>query len=128
MEEERPEAEEEESETEEQSPEPAETEAEETDVTPEARIAELEAQTAPKVKALVWDGPFPANGYKRGRWTAAGRFSVVRKGEDYWRIYRDRIDEHDKIYPTEDAAKAAAQAHYEALILGALEKGDATDD
>lgn len=48
MEEERPEAEDEESETEEQSPESAETEteAEEADVTPEARIAELEAELA----------------------------------------------------------------------------------
>lgn len=71
------------------------------------------------VKPLVWQGPFPANGYKKGRWNAA-EFSVVRKGKDYWRVYRNLIDEKDAIYPTPEDAKAAAQADYERRILSVL--------
>lgn len=83
--------------------------------------AELDkAERGVRVKELVWRGPFPANGYRKGRWNA-DVFSVVRKGDDYWRVYRNFCDEKDAIYPTPESAKAAAQADYERRILSALE-------
>lgn len=71
------------------------------------------------VKPLVWEGPYPSNGFKKGRWVA-GNFSVVRKGKAYWRVYRNFIDEKDAIYPSAEEAKAAAQADYERHVLSCL--------
>ena len=80
-----------------------------------------------RVKPLHWHGPFPANGFKRGRWTA-GNFSVVRKGQEYWRVFYNRIDEKSVVFPTAEAAKNAAQADYERRLSEAFEPAPITKE
>lgn len=97
----------------------------------QARIAELEAQTAPRVKALVWGiGSHKTDFGDHIAMGLVGEYSCRAMGNNTWTLWlRERClgDKGGGIrvgYPTQEAAKAAAQAHYEALILSALEKGD----
>lgn len=89
----------------------------------------IRADLTPKVtvKPLEWRGPFPCNGFKRGRWTA-GEFSIQKKDEEFFRVYRDLVDEKDRIYESLEDAKAAAQADYERRILSAVEITTAQGD
>ena len=92
------------------------------------RRADL-APAAPKVKALVWQdfdgqgakasGFYQAN-YLIALWRGKGKFEVSMSYPGYQTGF-DGERWHDTI----EAAKAAAQADYEARILAALEGGDA---
>lgn len=81
--------------------------------------ADFPATDAPavKVKALVWSHPSSAN-FKKGECFhargAANHYAVHQRNDGWW----FNID--CKTYPTLEAAKAAAQADYEARIRSAL--------
>jgi hypothetical protein len=82
--------------------------------------AALEGGAVPKVKALEWTDGGP--GYIGGPTfvceTMVGRYLIEQYGE--WCIYFDR-QLQSKDHPTEEAAKAAAQALFDSRILSALD-------
>jgi hypothetical protein len=85
----------------------------------EARIAELEAALpAVKVKPLVW-----LDNTKSGFYcdTIVGCYAVIAQSRDHFFACFDGISVDNCISHTLEAAKAAAQADYEARILSALD-------
>lgn len=72
----------------------------------------------PRVKPLVWDG-FGLEMWADG---VGGRYYVSGHNSRWAWAFEDSDPYlHGEDAPTEEAAKAAAQAHHEATILGALE-------
>ncbi|MGB0410169.1 MAG: hypothetical protein ACPGFA_01165 [Pikeienuella sp.] len=84
-----------------------------------ARIAELEASTAPKVKALEWITPSPTTD---GQWQDMNGLYDI----DENILFIGHVETGLR-FDSEADAKAAAQSHYDALILGALEPAPARD-
>lgn len=96
-------------------------------------IAALPAVSAPgvKVRALEWTD-FEGRGAKAQAWNEAN-YMIQKCSDGRWEIsasypgYSTFIEGADRFYPTLDAAKAAAQADYEARILAALEQPAITE-
>jgi hypothetical protein len=90
-----------------------------------AKIRELNTRAAPKVKALEWEGK-ESDCYLSAE-TPIGTYGVMIQYSDEWVAEFDAAA--DKLSPkgvspicsSMDQAKAAAQSHYEKLILEALE-------
>lgn len=78
----------------------------------------------PTVKPLVWVD-FPDRGAKARAWNEAN-YMIQKWSDGRWEItasypgYATFVDGVDRFHPTLEAAKAAAQADYEARILSAL--------
>ena len=91
----------------------------------QAAIDALAEMGAAKVKPLVWDdfegqgakasGFYQAN-YLITKWRGRGEFEVAMSYPGYQTGF-----DGERFHPTLEAAKAAAQADYEARILAALE-------
>lgn len=79
--------------------------------------------SAGKVRALVWDDYSASDAW--GGWYITERYRDDDSLEFGWsHSSRGDFDQSDKFYPTIAAAKAAAQADFEARILSAFEPGD----
>jgi hypothetical protein len=90
----------------------------------EAELAAARAARTVKVKPLVWvEAQLPSRG--GGKYTADAY--TIRKIEGLWLLDFAGTGRAEWRFTTLDAAKAAAQADYEARILAALEMG-VTDD
>ena len=74
-----------------------------------------------RVKALSW-GRAEKSGMNLQADCPFGRYYIALRGEHGWMWWRPASDpSHMGIEPSEEAAKAAAQADYEARILAALD-------
>mgnify|MGYP007071595415 CR=1 FL=1 len=82
--------------------------------------AALEGGAVPKVRALEWTDGGP--GYIGGPTfvceTMVGRYLIEQYGE--WCVYFDR-QLQSKGHPMPEAARAAAQAHFDSQVLSALD-------
>jgi hypothetical protein len=94
----------------------------------QAAIAALEPMDKPRVKPLVWDD-FEGRGAKAQAWRKGSYLIQYWKSRDAFEVVEsypgyqgDSIG--DGFYPTLEAAKAAAQADYEARILAAPAKAE----
>jgi hypothetical protein len=76
-------------------------------------------RAAPKVKALEWDDHKNSH-YGIGILGEHYSIYVYSNGSELCRDRDDQSHEYLAQYPTPDEAKAAAQSHYEKLILEAL--------
>ena len=84
-------------------------------------------RTAPKVKDLVWTGPWQPCGSSvvTQAKTIIGNYDILKDGDEFYVSYSVMgvemgIDGDDE-FTSLDLAKAAAQSHYEQTILSALD-------
>lgn len=88
-------------------------------------LQRLAEPPAVQVKPLVWDD-FHRRGAKAQAWNDAN-YMIQKWSDGRWEIsasypgYSTFIEGADRFYPTIKAAKAAAQADYEACILAAID-------
>jgi hypothetical protein len=88
-------------------------------INPDAIADAILAALPDMIAPLVWEGPFPFDGHRHGKWRS-GEYTAMRDDNYYAASLSGYFINNCKLYDSPAEAKAAADTHHRAAIMAAF--------